>query len=386
MNQHQLKDKFEEYYGKGGEIKLFFAPGRVNLIGEHIDYNGGFVFPAALTIGITALWRKRNDNNIVMHSLNLPGEIIVDLAGNLEYDEKDDWGNYPKGVFNFLLKENHALVPADILFYSDLPDGAGLSSSAAIEVLTAFMSLRTAGVEKIDLIWLSKFSQKVENQYIGVNCGIMDQFSVANGREGHAMLLNCETLDYQLIPFEMKDHVLVIMNTNKRRELADSKYNERRAECDKALELLNTVNHYKNLCEADMEQVGKLIKEQVLIKRVRHVVSENQRVIASVEVLKKGDLAKFGSILDASHASLKEDYEVTGKELDAIVSAAQHFEGCLGARMTGAGFGGCAIAIVKQDRVDLFIKTVGEEYRIKTGLVAEFYVSTIGNGVHALNK
>lgn len=386
MSINALKEKFASFFGNEAGVKVFFSPGRVNLIGEHIDYNGGYVFPGALTIGITGIWRERKDNVIRMRSLNAEGEITVDISGEIAYDEKDHWGNYPKGVLNHLKKEGYKLIGGDILFSSNLPDGAGLSSSAAIEVLTGYMMLSVLGKEdkEIDRVWLSKFSQKVENQYIKVNCGIMDQFSVANGKENQAILLNCETLEFKLVPFVLNNHSLVIMNTNKRRELADSKYNERRAECDKVLEILNKKYNFKNLCDASIEAVNELVQDDVLKKRARHVITENQRVLKSVSVLQKDDLVEFGKLLNASHDSLKNDYEVTGKELDTIVNEARGSEGCLGARMTGAGFGGCAIALVENSKIDNFKNRVKEEYQSKTGLSPEFYVSAIGDGVHRI--
>lgn len=385
MELGQLKNQFEKFYGNNGkEILSFFAPGRVNLIGEHIDYNGGFVFPAALTLGITALWRSTQDGIITLRSLNAEGEVKVKINDPIEYDKKDGWANYPKGVFNHLKKEGHSIIGGEVLFSSNLPDGAGLSSSAAIEVITAYMMLKVAGASTVDLVWLARLCQKVENQYVGVNSGIMDQFSVANGKKNQAILLDCETLHFKYIPFEMQKYALIVMNTNKRRELADSKYNERRSECDQVLALLNKNNSYKNLCEASLEEVDKIVSDLILKKRAYHVITENGRVLKSVEVLQKGELTEFGRLLNASHASLKNDYEVTGIELDTIVKEAQQFQGCLGARMTGAGFGGCAIAIVETGLVDQFIKKVGASYTRQIGLQPEFYVSSIGDGVHQL--
>lgn len=385
MTLENLKEAFvQRFGGSASEIKSFFSPGRVNLIGEHIDYNGGYVFPAALTIGINALWRKREDTTIRMQSLNAEGEVIIDTLGSMDYDEKDNWGNYPKGMFQYLKAAGHNISGADILFSSNLPDGAGLSSSAAIEVLTGYMALSVEGKTNIDTIWLAQLAQKVENKYIGVNCGIMDQFAVANGKANHAILLDCQTLDYTLVPFDMKDYSLVIMNTNKRRELADSKYNERRAECDEVLMQLNTKYNFTNLCAATLASIDEIITDPTLKLRAQHVVGENLRVLESVEVLKKGELETFGKLLNASHDSLKNKYEVTGLELDTIVDEARKTKGCIGARMTGAGFGGCAIAIVNISEIDSFKNTVTKNYTAITGLEPVFYISTIGNGVHEL--
>ena len=385
MQLTQLKEKFiHKFGGADKDIQVFFAPGRVNLIGEHIDYNGGYVFPAALTIGITVLWRSNEKGTITLSSLNATGETQVAIEGNILFDKKDGWANYPKGVFQYLKKEGYTLKGGEMLFYSNLPDGAGLSSSAAIEVVTAYAMLSVTGVPAIDLVWLARLCQQVENEYVGVNCGIMDQFAVANGKKLHAILLDCETLSYEWVPFEMKDYSLVIMNTNKRRELAESKYNERRAECEKVLEILNTKNKYKNLCQASLAEMNELIKDPVLRRRAKHVITENQRVLESVAVLKVGKLVEFGKLLNASHASLQSDYEVTGAELDAIVEAAQKENSCLGARMTGAGFGGCAIALVKKDEIPTFIDHVGTAYTQATGIEPSFYSSSIGDGVHGM--
>lgn len=385
MTLENLKQEFvQRFGGNTSEIKSFFSPGRVNLIGEHIDYNGGYVFPAALTIGITALWRKREDATIRMQSLNAEGEVAVDTLSDMDYEEKDDWGNYPKGMFQYLKAEGHHISGADIFFSSNLPDGAGLSSSAALEVLTGYMMLSVEGKTNIDTIWLAQLAQKVENKYIGVNCGIMDQFAVANGKANHAILLDCQTLDYTLVPFDMKDYTLVIMNTNKRRELADSKYNERRAECDEVLKQLNTKYNFTNLCAATLASIDELITDPILKLRAQHVVGENLRVLQSVEVLKKGELETFGKLLNASHDSLKNNYEVTGLELDTIVDEACKIKGCIGARMTGAGFGGCAIAIVNTKEIEIFKSTVAKNYHAITGLESIFYTSTIGNGVHEM--
>jgi galactokinase len=390
MNIAELKSSFIKLYGESEtSLHTFFAPGRVNLIGEHIDYNGGYVFPGALTIGIAAVIRQRNDQVCRLYSLNTAQEVVVDLQGEIDFDEKDGWGNYPKGVFQFLRKEGYQLRGYDILYSGDLPDGAGLSSSAAIEVLTTFMMLTLDATplkkKEIGLVWLSRFCQQVENRYIGVNSGIMDQFCVALGKENHAILLNTESLDYQYIPFQLQGYSLVIMNTNQRRELADSKYNERRAECDEVLAILNKKYSYRDLCSAKLEAVEELVTNEILHKRARHVITENQRVLRAVEVLKQGDLASFGQLLNESQYSLQYDYEVTGLALDTIAHEAQQQPGCLGARMTGAGFGGCAIALVKNEKVDDFKANVSSAYTQKTSLKADFYPSQIGNGVHQID-
>lgn len=385
MTEQAISQAFLNLYGGDVAPTLFFCPGRVNLIGEHIDYNGGNVFPAALTLGTYAAVRKRNDNLIKANSLNVPGEVIFHSSDDLVFDEKDSWGNFPKGVVAFLHKEGFSIGGYEILYWGNLPDGAGLSSSAAIEVLTSYMLLEMENTLLIDRIWLARFCQRVENQFIGVNCGIMDMFAVANGIKNHAMLINCDSLEYANIPLELGDYSVVIMNTNKRRELADSKYNERRGECEQALEILRNFYLLSDLCSSDINAVNEHINDPILLKRARHVVTENQRVKDAVEVLKKKDLVAFGALLNASHKSLHEDYEVTGLELDTLVYSAQSQPACLGARMTGAGFGGCALALVKTADYDFFIESVGKEYQEKTGLKADFYLSQIGEGVHILN-
>lgn len=381
----QLEKKFVKHFETYETIEKYFAPGRVNLIGEHIDYNGGFVLPAALTIGITSLVRKNSSNIIRMRSTNLDGEIVIDLNQELIFDSKDSWGNYPKGVFAFLKRNGLTLTGCDILFSSNLPDGAGLSSSAAIEVLSCYLMMKMAGNQDMDRVSIAKLCQEVENKFIGVNCGIMDQFSVAMGLQDNAILLDCNTLRYKYVPFDLNGYKLVVMNTNKRRELADSKYNERRSECDKALEILNQQFQLKNLCKATIEQVqNSLGSEQLLFRRARHVITENERVIQSVELLENGKIIEFGKLLIASHESLRYDYEVSGNELDAMVEAALSIPGCVGARMTGAGFGGCAIALVENKSVDEFNTKVLAKYYQKTGLVGQIYTSSIGDGVRKM--
>ncbi|CDF58802.1 galactokinase [Thermobrachium celere] len=384
MELNVLKDMFIQEYGEG-EVEVYFSPGRVNLIGEHIDYNGGYVFPGALTIGIYGMVREREDNIIRLRSKNASGEIIVNLQEDIRYDEKDDWGNYPKGVIKKIKELGYNVNGLDILFYSNLPDGAGLSSSAAIEVLTAYILLHKNKGEDVDRVEIAKMCQEVENKFVGVNCGIMDQFAVALGRENNAILLDCASLYYEYVPFDLKDASLVIMNTNKRRELSESKYNERRAECDKALEIIRTHREVENLCQADVKDLD-YIEDEVIKKRARHAITENIRVKDAVRVLREGDIEAFSKLLIESHKSLKDDYEVTGLHLDTIVEEALKVKGCLGARMTGAGFGGCAIAVVKNEVVDEFIKEVSKNYKEKTGIEAAFYVSKIGDGVKYMGR
>jgi len=384
MNSN-LFETFAEKFCSGNAPHVYFCPGRVNLIGEHIDYNGGFVFPGALTLGITALIRKRTDGLVRFASLAMPDQIEIDLSEPLENKASQKWANFPIGVLAFLKEENQTLSGADVLYSSTLPDGAGVSSSAAIEVLTTYMFLKENGNENPDRVWISRFAQSVENKFIGVNCGIMDQFAVANGKANQGILLNCSNLDHSFIPLELGRYKLVILNTNKRRELAESKYNERRAECDKALLLLQPDGPFKDLCSANPEVIENRISDPVLKARAKHVVSENSRVMEATEVLKEGNLSRFGQLLNESHYSLRDDYEVTGKELDAITDFARRHPSCLGARMTGAGFGGCAIALVDTPGIEDFMAFVGAGYTSATGLQADFYISEIGEGVSRIN-
>ena len=377
-----LLKAFVKAYGADGEIELFFSPGRVNLIGEHIDYNGGLVLPAALSLGISAALRRRNDGIVRLRSASETGDATIMLE---KINNKDSvrWANYPAGVMKYLINEGNKLTGCDVLLMSDLPESSGLSSSAALEVLTAYMMLYPLGSEKIDKIRMSLQCQKVENEFIGVNCGIMDQFVVALGKKDNAILLNTSTLEYKYIPFDLGKCRLLIMNTKKKRELADSKYNERRAECEAALAVIQKTRPVKTLVEAAAEDLI-LIEDLILRKRARHVITENKRVQKSVAALGNGELATFGNLMCASHDSLKGDYEVTGFELDTIVSEALVLPSCLGARMTGAGFGGCAIALVEESSIAVFTETVLKNYNSKTGLDGEIYVSVIGDGVKAL--
>lgn len=389
MYINELTDMFYREYGRkksDEKVNCFFSPGRVNLIGEHIDYNGGSVFPAALTIGIYAVMRYREDNIIRLRSKNAQGEVIVNLSDSIEYNEADGWGNYPKGVIKYLLDCGISIRGCDILYYSDLPDGAGLSSSAALEVLTAYMLSYSETDSRINRIEIAKLCRRVENEYIGVSCGIMDQFSVAMGLRNKAILLNCNNLEYHYVPFTLREYSLIIMNTNKKRELADSKYNERRGECEKALSIVNSKvdNKFTYLCDVPYELVEKYINDNNLHKRAKHVIMENDRVKKAVAALTGNSVGEFAQLMTQSHESLRYDYEATGFHLDTLVEEALRADGCIGARMTGAGFGGCAIAIVKNNSIGAFKKAVEKAYREKTGIRPSFYESTIGDGVKLL--
>jgi len=385
--ENDLRELFYSTFGIETN-ELFFAPGRINLIGEHTDYNGGHVFPAAITIGTYGAVRKRTDQVIRFYSENFSELGIIEVAlTDLTYKKADDWTNYPKGMIQYLIEAGHTIDQGmDLLFWGTIPNGAGLSSSASIELLMGVIlnDLFDLGLSMLELV---KTGKRVENQFIGVNSGIMDQFAIGMGKRDQAILLDTNTLDYELVPAEFGDYVIVIMNTNKRRELADSKYNERRAECELALSLLQTVLPIKTLgklTEDLFEKNKEMIADKVLIKRAKHAVTENQRTIKAKNALSDNDLTYFGQLLNASHASLKDDYEVTGIELDTLVMAAQKQPGVLGARMTGAGFGGCAIALVKETELEPFIEQVGKVYKEKIGYSADFYIANVDDGAKKL--
>lgn len=383
-NLEQLKARFTELYGPSQEeIRVFFAPGRVNLIGEHTDYNGGYVFPAALTFGTFMLIRRRSDDLLRFASTNFELQVDVRLAEAV-YDKAHDWANYPKSILVHLGKRGFAFGGYEALFHGEIPNGAGLSSSASIHLATAYGFMTMEG-HPIDRVQLALAAQEAENQFMGVNCGIMDQFVIANGKKDRAVLLMCSTLEYQLVPFEAKGYKIVVGNTNKRRGLVDSEYNARRAQCERAVQYLREAfPELKLLGELTKEQFdanAHLIKDETVLKRARHVVEEIDRVLQSVEALKANDLVCFGEMMIGSGASLRELYEVTCKELDVMVEEALKLEGVLGARMTGAGFGGCTVSLVREDMVETFIARVGQAYSRRTDFKADFYVADIGDGV-----
>lgn len=380
MNQLALRSKFNEVFKK--EKLYFFAPGRVNLIGEHTDYNGGHVFPCALSFGTHCVFCKRDDKKVRLYSLNFPEKGIIDAdLSAISYDKKQDWANYPLGVIKTLQNHGYNINQGfELMFWGDIPNGAGLSSSASIELATAVAMNKVFNLY-IPQVELVKFCQEAENKFVGMNCGIMDQFAIGMGKEGCAVLLDCNTLNYEYAPLDLKGVSIVIMNTNKRRELADSKYNERRAECERALKELQRKLPIKSLGDLSIDEFEKnkeLITNPTDRKRAKHAVYENQRTLQAVERLKTGDLKTFGKLMNESHISLRDDYEVTGKELDTLAEAAWQQPGVLGARMTGAGFGGCAIALVQDADVKHFIDNVGKIYREKTGLQADFYIASVG--------
>lgn len=379
-----LLNKFQEIFGAEGEVKVFFAPGRVNLIGEHTDYNGGHVFPCALTIGTYAVARKREDKLLRFYSMNFESlGVITSCIENLTYKTEDNWTNYPKGVIWTMQEKGYSIdTGMDILYFGNIPNGSGLSSSASLEVLTGFVLKNLFSLD-VDMIQLALLGQFSENHFNGVNCGIMDQFAVAMGKENNAIFLDTADLSFEYAPIVLENKKIVILNTNKKRGLGDSKYNERRSECEEALEELKKVVKIQSLgelSEAQFEEYKHAITRDVCKKRAKHAVYENQRTIQAVEALKKGDLTLFGELMIASHTSLRDDYEVTGIELDTLVEEALKQKGVLGARMTGAGFGGCAVSIVDTEEVDTFIKNVGKAYEAKIGYAADFYVVSVGNG------
>ncbi|WP_018753154.1 galactokinase [Paenibacillus sanguinis] len=388
MNKQEMEQLFmSKYEPSGAELRVFNAPGRVNLIGEHIDYNGGYVFPAALEFGTSLAIRKRQDGKVFFASTNLPFTTEMALE-ELGREKTGEWTDYPIGVAVELKKMGIPLTSGyDLLFHGEIPNGSGLSSSASLEVVTAFALLSMEGKE-MDKVEIARLSQRVENQYVGVNSGIMDQFAVANGAQNHAILLMCDTLEYKLVPFRTGEYKLVISNTKKRRGLVDSKYNERRSECDAALEMLQKrvpeLNYLAHLKPEQLEQWKGDFDNEVLYKRARHVVEENARVLQSVEALSGDDLKAFGELMNASHDSLRDLYEVSCLELDVMVEEARKIEGTLGARMTGAGFGGCTVSLVHEASVDRFVAEVGKAYQERTRLEGEFYVCGVGDGVHEM--
>jgi len=382
MDTKNFTDKFYEKYGnRNKKPVLFFSPGRVNLIGEHTDYNGGFVFPCALNYGTYLLIRKIEGNILKFSTINFNDDVETELKG-LFVNTSKKWINYPLGVINEFLKKGIKISGLEFLYYGDVPNGAGLSSSASIEMVTAVAlnEFYNAGFSTLELV---KMSQKAENEFVGMNCGIMDQFAVGFGKKDHAIFLNCDTLSYENVPIILNDCSLIITNTNKRRGLTDSKYNERRGECDKAVELLQAYKPIRNLSELNSGEIhllDKYIKDSVIRKRAKHVISENGRVVEAVKVLKGNNIIRFGELMNLSHDSLKDDYEVTGIELDTLVYEGRKLPGVIGTRMTGAGFGGCTVSIVKKADSAKFMSELAAVYQKKTGLVPDFYQPEIGNG------
>ncbi|MBO5452533.1 MAG: galactokinase [Clostridia bacterium] len=388
MDKQQLIKEFINVFGGSEEdVRIFASPGRVNLIGEHTDYNGGFVFPAALTIGAFVAVRKREDKILRMKATDLEGIVEANLETPDEYKDLF-WGNYQVGVAVELMKDGIEVSGFDMLYDDNLPHGGGLSSSAAIEVSTALVFTtyynESKGIkDPVDMIYMAKIGQRAERNYCGVNCGIMDQFASAMGKEDHVIFLDCKDLSYKLVPLKIDGYKIVIANTNKKRGLADSKYNERRSECEDALAKLQTVTDYEYLgvIPTDVFEANKnVIGDEIKIKRATHVVYECDRVLKSIEALNNNDVLEFGRLMNASHDSLRDLYEVTGIELDTLVDESRKIEGCIGSRMTGAGFGGCTVSIVREDMVDTFKAEVEKNYTAKIGYAPSFYVSDLGDG------
>lgn len=389
MNTDQLIQAFSGIFRTEPDA-TFFSPGRINLIGEHTDYNGGHVFPAAITLGTYGAARKRDDRTLRFYSGNFEDLGMIEVSlDDLTFKKEDNWTNYPKGVITFLKKAGHAIENGlDVYVFGNIPNGSGLSSSASLELLIGVIceELFDLTLDRLDLV---KIGKQTENHFIGVNSGIMDQFAIGMGADKQAIYLDTNTLEYELVPLDLGDYVVVIMNTNKRRELADSKYNERRSECETAVAELNALLSIETLGELDeatFDQYAYLIKDGNRIKRARHAVSENQRTLKAKAALVAGDLEQFGRLVNASHVSLEHDYEVTGVELDTLVHTAWEQEGVLGARMTGAGFGGCAIAIVEKDKVNQFTETVGNIYTEKIGYAPAFYMAEVAGGSRVLSR
>lgn len=383
MKQMVLK-KFEEVFGDSEGAKVYFAPGRVNMIGEHTDYNGGHVFPCALTIGTYAVARKRADRKLAFFSMNFEGLGVLESSiDELTPQKEAGWTNYPKGVM-WAFGEKGFTLPCgiDLLLYGNIPNGSGLSSSASVEVVTGFILRDLFGfdVTNQDLALIGQYS---ENNFNGVNCGIMDQFAIAMGKAGHAIFLDTADLSFTYAPIALRDAKIVIACSNKKRGLGDSKYNERRSQCEAALAEIQKVKAIKalgDLTEEEFEQVKTAITDPVCVRRAKHAVYENARTIKAVEALKAGDVKLFGQLMNASHISLRDDYEVTGIELDTLVEEAWKIEGVIGSRMTGAGFGGCTVSIVKNEAIEKFVECVGSAYKQKIGYAADFYVVEIGDG------
>lgn len=387
MRENILKG-FKKFFGYSEKVRTFFSPGRVNLIGEHTDYNGGNVFPCALSFGTYGAVALREDKLVRMYSENFTEIGVIEFnLDTIKYEKEHDWVNYPKGVLDVIMKNDYNIERGfDAYIYGNIPNGAGLSSSASLELLIGVMMDELFNL-KLDRVQLVKYAQEAENKFVGVNCGIMDQFAIGMGKKDNAILLDCNSLKYSYVPLELKDLVLVIGNTNKRRGLADSKYNERRSQCETALSELQKVLNINSLGELTIEEFENnkyLITDEINRKRAKHAVYENQRTLKAKEALNNGDLVTFGKLMNESHISLRDDYEVTGIELDTLVELAWKHEGTLGSRMTGAGFGGCTISLVKKDKVEDFINKVGQGYKEKIGYEVSFYIANVGDGTREI--
>ena len=377
--------KFKELFGDEGEIGVYFAPGRVNMIGEHTDYNGGHVFPCALTIGTYGVARKRDDKKLRFYSMNFEQlGVIESSVEGLKPEKEADWTNYPKGVmWAFGEKGMKVEQGMDLVLFGNIPNGSGLSSSASLEVLTGTILRDLYGFADLSMTDLALIGQYSENNFNGCNCGIMDQFAVAMGKKDCAIFLDTSDLSYEYAKIALPDAKIVITNSKVKHSLVDGQYNKRREECAEALAQLQTVVDIQSLGELDnegFEKYKKVITDEECKKRARHAVAENQRTIEAVAALKDNDVEKFGKLMNASHVSLRDDYKVSCEEIDILVDLAWSIDGVVGSRITGGGFGGCTVSIVKNDAVDAFMEKVGAGYKEKTGIDAEFYVVDIGDG------
>lgn len=383
MTKAELIERFEEYFGKSDKpIDCYFAPGRVNVIGEHQDYNGGHVFPASLKVGIFGAIRIRDDKRVRLHSENMEQPIEIDVSDTLSFNPEHDWANYPIGIINYCKRMGHDVPGMDLFFSGNLPAGAGLSSSACILDLTGYMLWSHLGVE-LDRTELAKMAMDVEYNFVGVKVGIMDMYAISHGRSGHGVLLNCTEMHHRHVPLNWHGHTLIIMNTNKKRGLLDSKFNERKGECDAALDIIRKHKELSGLALAKLEDLD-YIEDDVLKRRARHVITENLRVLDFMNALENADIKGIAYNLNESHRSLKYDYEVTGKELDTIVDIARSLPGCVASRMTGAGFGGCAIALVANEAVEAFMTELPKRYEAEIGVAPTLYIAEIGDGVYSL--
>lgn len=385
MMKKKLFDMFAELFGDSEGARFYFSPGRVNLIGEHTDYNGGHVFPCALTLGTYGAARKREDNKIHLYSMNLDSFGVVeasldDLTNKKEYN----WANYPLGVVWAFKEKGHTITSGfDMVIWGNIPNGSGLSSSASLEVLTGVILTDLFEIKDLSMTDLALIGQYSENNFNGCNCGIMDQFAVAMGKKDHAIFLDTSDLSYEYAPCVLDGAKIVITNSKVKHSLVDSAYNDRRNECAAALKALQSeldIQALGDLTPEEFEAHKSLIKDEIQLQRAKHAVYENQRTIDAVTALKAGDIESFGKLMNQSHISLRDDYDVSCEEIDILVDLAWKIPGVLGSRITGGGFGGCTVSIVKNDAVDHFIDKLGKAYKEKTGHEAEFYVVEIGDG------
>ena len=387
--KEKLLEKFKELFGNADGVSLYFSPGRVNLIGEHTDYNGGHVFPCALTLGTYGAARKRNDRLVHFYSMNLDHLGVIEASLDELVNKKEyNWANYPFGVVWAFAEKGYTLgCGFDMVIWGNIPNGSGLSSSASLEVLTGVILKDLYGIDALSMTNLALIGQYSENNFNGCNCGIMDQFAVAMGKKDHAIFLDTSTLNYEYAPVVLEDAKIVITNSKVKHSLVDSAYNQRRQECTDALSELQSVVEIKTLGDLDEETFEKhkdAIKDPIRQKRARHAVKENQRTIQAVAALRAGDITRFGQLMNQSHISLRDDYEVSCEEIDILVDLAWALPGVIGSRITGGGFGGCTVSIVKNEAVDTFTESIGQAYKEKVGHEAEFYIVDIGDGAKHL--